>query len=390
MAPKRKPMDNHAIMVDAATKLLIAKRPNVTQSTIKTYESRLQVLVNGLKPSDIKGMLSDVAAVDAFIKKKGSKIATDTTTYTALVRYAEALNLSVAIRKHYDTKMMEFSLKGKEVAKQNIPKEKILKATGGKSTLDLADLQAKVKAMDTFDSKHLLLAMCILMPPRRLEIRSLIYYDKAPSAKDPTDIMPSSAILEERYDPSGLAYNYVYEISPKKFRMVLRNHKERDVQGVFVADLNKEVADVFSQYIEKEGVTHADDVFVKPKADAVYDSSAFSLFVTSALTMLTGIKKLSMDDIRHAWATSVRDGNDASYATREVVSKAMGHSVSTAEIFYNKVATQSVGGGASGSGAGPSGSGSGGSPSDASLLEEVRSMIRRLKEIEIILAKKQK
>lgn len=372
-----------AAMIEAATKLMIAKRPNVTQATIKTYESRLKVLVNGLKANDIKAMLNNVEAVDKYIKDKKASVATNTTTYTALVRYAEALDLPASVRSHYDSKMMQSSEEGKAIAKDNRPKEKIQKATGGKSTLDLADLQEKVRALSTYDQKHLLLAMCILMPSRRLEIRSLIYYDKAPTQHEPTDVKPPSRPTEERKDTNGIAWNYIYNIAANKYRMVLRFHKERDVQGVFVTDLNDEVSGIFSKFVEEEGLKHGEDVFIKPTAQSVYDSPSFSDFASSALKKLTGIDGLRMDDLRHAWATSVREGNNATYASREALAKDMGHTVSTAEVFYNKVVGDDVG-------AGPSSPSTSGSVSDADLLKEVRAMMKRLREIEKILANKQK
>lgn len=382
--PPKNTHPNMANIVEAATKLMVAKRPNVTESTIKTYESRLKVLVNGLKANDIKAMLNNVAAVDAYIKNKKASIATNTTTYTSLVRYADALDLPTAVREHYDKMMMESSEKGKDIAKQNRPKPKIQKATGGKSTLDLADLQEKVRALSTYDQKHLVLAMCILMPSRRLEIRSLIYYDKAPTQHEPTDVKPPTRPTEERKDTSGTAWNYIYPIAADKYRMVLRFHKERDVQGVFAVDLNDEVSGIFSKYIKEEGLEHGDDVFFKPTAQSVYSSAAFSDFVSSALKKLTGIDGLRMDDLRHAWSTSVREGNTTTYANKESLAKAMGHSVTTADIVYNKVVADAD------VGAGPSSPSVSGSVSDANLLKEVRAMMKRLREIEKILANKEK
>jgi hypothetical protein len=168
--------------------------------------------------------------------------------------------------------------------------------------------------------------------------------------------------------------------------MVLRFHKERDVQGVFSVDLNDEVSDVFAKFIKEEQLVHGEDVFIKPTSQKVYTSAAFSDFVSSALKQLTKIDGLRMDDIRHAWSTSVREGNNATYANKEVLAKAMGHSVSTAEVFYQKVVSDDVG-------AGPSGSGSASmneSVTNADLLKEVRGMIKRLREIEKILSAKQK
>lgn len=331
-------------MIAAAPPKLLDK-PLAAQ-TLKSYGGRLSVVARGMKKeTDMKALLENFASVDAWVDAKGWAKSTYTLTYTSLYRAAQVLGLT-KVADHYNDKMTSYSKENIEVTKQNKGKESIEKATGN-ATLSLSDLQSKVRALSDYDADHALLALYILMPPRRLEYRYLKYYGKNPmTGPEPSgvkDIRPARRPVEEREDDDGIGWNFVYKKSSKVLRMVLRVHKEAGVQGVYATDLSEEVSGILMKYITLKKVSDdGGDLFRKPNAQGnnhTYESPAFSLLITRVLKRLTGIDNLTANDLRHAAATNIRAGNTATYAAKEDLARAMGHSVNTADLTYNKVAT---------------------------------------------------
>lgn len=326
----------------AAAAPKIDGRP-LTTKTLDSYGSRIGVVAKGMgKEKDVRSLLSDYNAVDAWVDAKGWAKATYVLTYIALYRAAQVLGLTEAA-DHYNSKMLSYSKENIEATKLNKGKESIRTATGGRATLPLSDLRAKVRAMNSYDADHALLALYILMPPRRLEYRFLQYYSKAPITPEPSgvkDIRPANRPVEQRRDDNGIGWNYVYPKSSNMLRIVLRYHKNSGVQGVYSVDLPPEVSAILARYIKEENIVkEGDDLFIRPKSEKPYTGPAFSSLMTSVLKSLTGIPKLSVDDLRHAAATDIRNDNTASYADKEELARAMGHSVNIADIVYNKVAT---------------------------------------------------
>ena len=158
-----------------------------------------------------------------------------------------------------------------------------------------------------------LLAMYTLIPPRRLEYRTLTIFRKVGLRKVP---------------PTG---NVVYLSATKPARLYLRDFKTAKSYGSYEVDLPMNLSKILLAYCE--GYPTGTLLFENTLFNE-YDEPSFSSFVIDAVKAATG-HAAGARDLRKLFLSSV-DFNNTSVAERERLANAMGHSTSEQALYVTK------------------------------------------------------
>lgn len=322
---------------------------NIKEKSYKQYMATIELDVRQMKQdnTNLKSFLSNTKKYDEYVLNKYNNPNTLKAHYNAMSGASHALGLEQA-HKHYNTEMRKHADESNRIKKQGELKKKFTVA-GMTSLPDWKIFKDRAERMNSYDMDHALAALYILRPPRRLEYRWLIYYDKSPFPQDPVDVRNNEDHEEEAFDPAGKAWNYLYPRDNKVLRMVLRKHKVDGKQGVYVKDLSPQVSAILTKYAQGSNVHSGEAFFRKPTGkNQRYKGDEFSGRVTDFLGRLAaglGYPRLSETDLRSILITSTRNSNNMSYSAKEDLAADMGHGVTTAELVYNRptaAATPSV------------------------------------------------
>lgn len=290
-----------------------------------TVCNHLKMFGKDLKASnDIIPMLNDYEKVANYLAKKqgrgGGSLSINSlkSYYTTLKLAAEVANADKSAVEFYTKKMLEYAGVSNKAVKENTIPEKFAD-DGMPEWKDIKDISSKFANGSKYGQNHMLTAIYTLIPPRRLEYRTLYYLDKKPNKevvlKPPKD--------KGDKDTDGTPWNYLYP-DGNSYTMVLSDYKTNKQYKVYQTKLPTELGKVITGYVKKQNITSGDPFFTKQSGDT-YNQNQFSKRLTNAFKVKYDKHALTVDDLRHVFINHL-DLNQLSIKEKEEIGLAMGHS----------------------------------------------------------------
>lgn len=272
--------------------------------------------------NDIIPMLNDFKKVEAYLANKKGR--TGSLTINSLKSYYTSLKLSAEVAhankdaiEFYTKHMNEQAFVANRAVKENMIPEKF--KDGMPEWKDIKDISSKFTSGSKYGQNHMLTAMYTLIPPRRLEYRTMYYLDKKPT-KAPHVKPPKE---KEGKDSDGIPWNYLYP-DGNSYTMVLSDYKTDKQYKVYQTKLPVELGKVIAGYLKKQSIADGDLFFTKQSGDA-YTQSHFSKRLTNAFKVKYAKHPLTADNLRHIYINHL-DLNELSIKEKEDIAMAMGHS----------------------------------------------------------------
>jgi len=181
---------------------------------------------------------------------------------------------------------------------------------------------AKAKNDRNFPTKeHLLLAMYVLEPPKRLDYGNVeIIHQQGNHKKVPDG--KNAIVLNEQPNKKTSATLY------------LREYKTSKKYGELIFDLHQDLADIILQSLKKQHRTH---LFMKSGAHpAPYDDKAFAKFASRALSALVH-KGVTVNTLRHSMIKHVYENPKTTHKERAELSRRMCHSIDMQSAYAYEV-----------------------------------------------------
>lgn len=287
---------------------------------------------------DVIPMLNDFKAVESYLSGKkgrgGGALAINSlkSYYTSLKLGAEVAGANKDAIDFYTKKMNEYAGVSNEAVKENAIPEKFTEE-GMPQWSDIKDIASTFVNNSKHGQNHMIVTLYTLMPPRRLEYRTMIYLDKKPD-KEPV-VKPPKARGDK--DADGNPWNYIYP-EGDAYKMVLGDYKTNKQYGLYEVALSKELSKVVKGYLNKQEVKSGSYFIAKPSGNP-YADSAFSKRLTGAFAVKYEKHPLTVDDLRHIYINHL-DLNQLSIREKEDIARAMGHSLQK-QAEYKQVKTRS-------------------------------------------------
>ena len=176
---------------------------------------------------------------------------------------------------------------------------------------------------------HVLLSLYVYNPPRRLEYAGMIINDNISISGN--DIIISDDIRKNKIhthvQPSDGSDNYYVRRNETSF-FVFNKYKTEKTYGRQIIELNHELHNVMSQYINKEGLKNGDKLFNFPQNTLA--RKLRNIFESKIN------KCISVSLLRHIYISYMYDGNNLkTVLDKYVLGQKMGHSIEM-QSFYNK------------------------------------------------------
>lgn len=290
-----------------------------------TVCNHLRMFGKDLKATnDIIPMLNDYKKVDDYLSKKPNRrggtlsINSLKSYYTTLKLAAEVAHADKDAIDFYTKKMNEYAGVSNQAVKENTIPEKFAD-DGMPNWDDLKDISTQFTSGSKYGQNHMLTAIYTLIPPRRLEYRSLYYLDKKPS-KDPMVKPPKD---KRDKDSDGIPWNYLYP-DGNSYSMVLTDYKTNRQYKVYQTKLPVDLGKVITGYVNKQTITNGDPFFSK-QSGSMYSQNEFSKRLSNAIKVKYDKHPLTVDDLRHIYINHL-DLNQLSIKEKEDIAMAMGHS----------------------------------------------------------------
>lgn len=274
--------------------------------------------------NDIIPMLNDFKRVEAYLADKkgrsGGSLSTNSlkSYYTTLKLAAEVAHATKDAIEFYTKQMNQHANVSNQAVKENTIPEKFAD-DGMPEWKDIKDIASQFTNGSKYGQNHMLTAMYTLIPPRRLEYRSLYYLDKKPT-KQPV-IKPPKEKGDK--DNDGTPWNYLYP-DGNTYTMVLTDYKTNKQYKVYQTKLPVELGKVITGYLKKQNIENGDLFFTK-QSGAMYSQSEFSKRLSNAFKVKYDKHSLTVDDLRHIYINHL-DLNQLSIQEKEDIAVAMGHS----------------------------------------------------------------
>ena len=290
-----------------------------------TVCNHLRMFGKDLKATnDIIPMLNDYKGVDDYLSKKPNRrggtlsINSLKAYYTTLKLASEVAHANKDAIEFYTKKMNEYAGVSNQAVKENTIPEKFAD-DGMPDWEELKDISTQFTSGSKYGQNHMLTAIYTLIPPRRLEYRSLYYLDKKPS-KDPMVKPPKD---KRDKDSDGIPWNYLYP-DGNSYSMVLTDYKTNRQYKVYQTKLPVDLGKVITGYVNKQKITNGDPFFSK-QSGSMYSQNEFSKRLSNAIKVKYDKHPLTVDDLRHIYINHL-DLNQLSIKEKEEIAMAMGHS----------------------------------------------------------------
>lgn len=287
--------------------------------------------------NDIIPMLNDYKAIETYLSNKkgrgGGSLSINSlkSYYTSLKLGAEVAGANKDAIEAYTKKMNEYAGISNEAIKENVIPEKFVE--DGMPVWDnIKGISSKFTNGSKYGQNHMIVALYTLIPPRRLEYRTMVYLDKKPS-KQPV-VKPPKARGDK--DVDGNPWNYIYP-EGDSYKMVIGDYKTNKQYGLYEVKVPEELAKVVKGYINKQNVKNG-GYFITKSSGKPYADSAFSRRLTGAFAIKYEKHRLTVDNLRHIYINNL-DLNQFSIKEKEDIAKAMGHSVAK-QAEYKQVKTK--------------------------------------------------
>lgn len=274
--------------------------------------------------NDIIPMLNDFKKVEAYLANKkgrsGGSLSTNSlkSYYTSLKLASEVAHANKDAIEFYTKHMITHANVSNQAVKENVIPEKFAD-DGMPEWKDIKDISGKFTSGSKYGQNHMLTAMYTLIPPRRLEYRTLYYLDKKPT-KAPV-VKPPKEKGDKGTD--DIPWNYLYP-DGNSYTLVLSDYKTNKQYKVYQTKLPVELGKAITGYLKKQHVADGDLFFTKQSGDA-YTQNQFSKRLSNAFKVKYDKHPLTVDDLRHIYINHL-DLNQLSIQEKEDIAVAMGHS----------------------------------------------------------------
>lgn len=274
--------------------------------------------------NDIIPMLNDYKKVDDYLSKKpnrtGGSLSINSlkSYYTTLKLAAEVASADKDAIDFYTKKMNEYAGVANQAVKENTIPEKFAD-DGMPEWKDIKDISSHFTNGSKYGQNHMLTAIYTLIPPRRLEYRTLYYLDKKPS-KEPIVKPPKD---KGDKDNDGIPWNYLYP-DGNSYTMVLSDYKTNKQYKVYKTKLPIELGKIIAGYLKKQDITDGNPFFSKQSGN-MFNQNEFSKRLSNAFRVKYDKQTLTVDDLRHIFINHL-DLNALSIKEKEDIAYAMGHS----------------------------------------------------------------
>lgn len=273
---------------------------------------------------DIIPMLNDFKKVKDYLNNKkgrgGGSLSTNSlkSYYTTLKLASEVAHANKDAIEFYTKEMNQHANVANQAVKENAIPEKFTD-DGMPKWEEIQDISSKFTSGSKYGQNHMLTAMYTLIPPRRLEYRTLYYLDKKPT-KAPVVKPPKE---KGDKDTNEIPWNYLYP-DGNSYTLVLSDYKTNKLYKLYQTKLPTELGKVIAGYLKKQNITDGDLFFTKKSGDA-YTQSQFSKRLSNAFKVKYDKHSLTVDDLRHIYINHL-DFNQLSIQEKEDIATAMGHS----------------------------------------------------------------
>lgn len=290
-----------------------------------TVCNHLKMFAKDLKAmNDIIPMLNDYKKVDDYLSKKpnrtGGSLSINSlkSYYTTLKLAAEVASADKDAIDFYTKKMNEYAGVANQAVKENTIPEKFVD-DGMPEWKDIKDISSQFTSGSKYGQNHMLTAIYTLIPPRRLEYRTLYYLDKKPS-KEPIAKPPKD---KGDKDTDGIPWNYLYP-DGNSYTLVLTDYKTNKQYKVYKTKLPIELGKTIAGYLKKQDITNGNPFFSKQSGN-MFNQNEFSKRVSNAFRVKYNKHSLTVDDLRHIFINHL-DLNALSIKEKEDIAYDMGHS----------------------------------------------------------------
>jgi integrase len=293
------------------------KRFGDKKSLPENIKNKVRTLLNGsdsIKSSpEIEGEMPYLSTknIDDFIREMRTLYPNDNTYKTNLTPFTSLTSHIENLRDSYQ-KLTRISKEINEIVEEKRKLNVVDEQDEGK-IIDLSDRDELIANMLELKNlrDRIIYGLYTLMPARRLETR-LLKITREKNVKNLT----------------SLDDNYV--IVSKPMKVVYNNYKTYKEYGQQVFEVPKELAEVIETYINVYKLQDGHYIFYKERRGAnergkeEVAQANYSNKVIAVFKKVYNIKGISVRFLRQSWATSL---TEKSYAEREKVATAMGHSL---------------------------------------------------------------
>lgn len=273
-------------------------KPNVTDSTIKSYVQNLGKLLKKMETTDYKSLENFEKVVKAI---ENLTPLTQRNFYNAIIVYLQAVKGKDAIIKKYVDIRDKHNEEYTTFTKTNTKSEK-----QEKNWLSKEELDDVLEYWKTYDKQKYMVLKLYMMYPLRNDMRDLQIVTYAKYKKMTAD------------DKKGNNY-FLKQQKPLKYMIGLNRYKTAGTYGEKVIDIDPSLYPEIGAFLRKSG--HTSYLFTK-KSGGPFSSIEFTKYMKSIFAK-TG-KAVSTTMLRHIVATI--NGGEALKAQKELASN-MGHSV---------------------------------------------------------------